>query len=80
MSVRKIKLHSVGSSNGEPRKYRSKKEEGLVERLKAQSTQCPDVRKALVQRIREEIASGNYDDEKKLDIAVEEMLSEFYGD
>ena len=79
MSVRKIKLHSDGHTNGETHKYRSGKEAELVERLKVQNTKTPDVRKSLVQRIREEIASGNYDDAHKLDAAVEKMLTDLYG-
>jgi anti-sigma28 factor (negative regulator of flagellin synthesis) len=81
MSVRRIKLYDAGAPNDRKAyKHRTPKEEELGERLRSPEMRRPNVRKALVERIRAEIASGNYDNDHKLDLAVEKMISEFKAD
>ncbi len=45
-------------------------------RLLGKARELPDVRLDLVQRVRSEIASGQYDTPEKLDVALEQMLDE----
>jgi len=81
MSARKIKLYDAGDSNDrKPYKHRTPKEEELGEHLRSRKMNRASVRKELVERIRAEIASGNYDSDHKLDLAVEKMISEFKAD
>ena len=80
MSARKIKLYDAGEHHRQPYKHRTLKEEELSKRLRSPEMKCSNVRKALVERIRAEIASGNYDSDHKLDLAVEKMISEFKSD
>ena len=55
---------------------RSDIEKAIVDRLSAKSKKIPAIRKDLIKQIRDEIANGNYDDQRKLEVALNRLLDE----
>ena len=51
-----------------------------VARLASEIQDLPEIRADLVQRVKEEIAAGNYETPKRVEIAVERLMDELFLD
>ena len=51
-----------------------------VARLASEIQDVPEIRADLVQRVKEEIAAGNYETSERVEIAVERLMDELFLD
>jgi len=51
-----------------------------VARLAARLQEVPEVRAELVQRVKDEIAAGTYETSERIEITVDRLMEEFFGE